>query len=131
MITRIVLSSNREVIQLATYLENAWIADTSSSSILRTLRTQQLKFAAQPLQAGEAAHHISDPGAINVLHIFQIEQNLSVTLAGQASDHIAEHSPTSRAESECFAHADAPAQIKDRNLSRLTDLVFQHCGHSS
>jgi hypothetical protein len=59
------------------------------------------------------------------LHIFQIEQNLSVTLAGQVSDHIAEHSPTSRAESECFAHADAPAQIKDRNLPRLTDLVFQ------
>jgi hypothetical protein len=49
-----------------------------------------------------------------------------LTFLGELTNDIPEYQATSWAESERFSYTDAPAEIKYRDISLLTILVFQH-----
>src|SRR5581483_7600712 len=67
---------------------------------------EQLEFAALVADAGESADQFADAGAVDVINVSEVEQDLLVALGDQVADGVAQ-------DHAAFAEGDTSAQIYD------------------
>jgi hypothetical protein len=69
-------------------------------------KMKQLQFAARIFHRGVSADQLADPGAIDVVHIVQADDDLLLAAVDQAADRFPQ-------QSAAFAQGNLAAEIKD------------------
>src|SRR5208282_2322379 len=85
---------------------------------------QQLERGALVLARGEGAHQLAQPGAIDIVHISQVQQDALLSLADQVANGIA-NLYTALAES------DPPAEVQNGYAVQFTGSNSKCHGNSS
>src|SRR5438270_10582060 len=81
---------------------------------------QQLEFATLVAHGGEGADQFADAGAVNVVHLTEVQQNFLVAFGKQVAHLVAQHDAA-------FAQSDAAAEIDNGNAIDLTSAALH--GH--
>src|SRR5258705_9777965 len=74
---------------------------------------QQLQFAALVLGCGERADQFADSGAVDVIHVTQVQKDFFVSLGKQVAHRIAQ-------DYAAFAESDPAAEVDDGHAIHLT-----------
>jgi len=72
----------------------------------------ELQFALRAADGGICAHQFANAGAVDVIHVGQVEQDFPLTDTHEIADHLAKHSAA-------FAQCDPAAEINDGDITHV------------